>query len=318
MGRKPVTFDPEADPTLPGGDRPSADRERASTGRMTKRYQRGGPLDGRYQLMDLLSEGGMAQVFRARHRELGRFVAIKMLHERYRQDLEMRQRMLSEAQTASALQHPHIAQVIDSGVDEQLGRYIVMDLLEGETLRQRLRRHAPSLRVAADVVDQVTDAVRYIHAHQIIHCDIKPENTFLCHLQSARTTHNHVRLIDFGLSVRTTGLLPDQFGGTVPYVAPERLEATEPSAQWDVFSLGVLLYEAVTRRPPFEGAPQEVLARQARGERPPPPSEILDVADERLDRLVTRAMAANPERRHPSAEAFHFELRAWRKMRELG
>jgi serine/threonine protein kinase len=299
-GRKVQFYDAERDETLPEW---APKRARVSTNARTGRMQRGGLLDGKYQLESLISEGGMARVYRARHRELGRSVAIKLVLEGLKDDTRMRELFYSEARIASTIVHPHIGQVTDFGVDEDLGFFLVMDLLEGETLRERMRHAWPNLRVTAEILDQVAGAVRHIHERGVIHCDLKPENIFLAKLPDERGPH--VKLIDFGLSFRVDAL-PSDPSGTLPYMAPERVAGGLPTPQCDVYSLGVILYELVAKQRPWE---------RPRGKtQPPSPSAS---KDERLDVLVMRAVAADPADRHPSAEAFHFELRTWMSMRGL-
>jgi serine/threonine-protein kinase len=274
--------------------------------------QRGGLLDGKYQLEALISAGGMARVFRARHRELGRTVAIKLVLEGLKDDARMRELFYTEARIASSLAHPHIGAVTDFGFDDTLGFFLVMDLLEGESLRARMHRVWPPRRVSAEILEQTASAVRYIHERGIVHCDLKPENVFLARLPDERSAH--VKLIDFGLSFRVDAL-PGSPAGTLPYMAPERLDGGAPTPVCDVYSLGVIAYELVARRRPFEGNPLE---RRKNDQQPPPPSTVEaqgEGKDDRLDALILRALAADPSQRHPNAEAFAFELRTWMAMR---
>jgi serine/threonine protein kinase len=304
--------------TPPGVARTLDRRVRASTNARTARVRRAGLLDGRYELLGLISQGGMAHVFKARHRELGRDFAVKLVLERFKDDQRMRELFFSEARHASALSHPNIAAVTDFGVDETMGFFLVMDLLEGETLRQRIRRQPPNIRVACSIIDQLVGAVRYTHQHGIIHCDLKPDNVFLTRLPTEPVTWNHVKLIDFGLSFRAGSLPDNDVGGTPPYLAPERLEGLAPTPMCDVYSLGVMLYELIARRLPFSGSTADIMAQQEKGAPPPPPSRFAaEKVEERADALVLRAMARDPAVRHPTAEAFHFELRTWMDMRGI-
>jgi hypothetical protein len=302
-------YDSERDETLPEWQPPKEKekRVRVSTNARTGRMQRGGLLDGKYQLEELISEGGMARVFRARHRELGRPVAIKLVLEGLKDDARMRELFYSEARIASSLIHPHIGQVNDFGVDPDLGFFLVMDLLEGETLRQRMRAKWPNLRVAAELLDQVVSAVRYIHDRGIIHCDLKPENIFLARFPDERGPH--AKLIDFGLAFRVDAL-PGDPSGTLQYMAPERIHGGAPTPQCDVYSLGVILYELTTRQRPFD-------VRKRKSDAPLLPSDLTGEPDARLDSLLLRALSGDPQNRHPSTEAFHFELRTWMSMRGL-
>src|SRR5688572_22516846 len=132
----------------------------------------GTELEGRYELVELLSEGGMGAVWRGRHRTLDRAVAVKLMRAALRDDPEMRDRFTAEARVASGLSHPNIVSVTDFGVDPSRGYFLVMELLHGETLAERLAAHTIRARVVCDVVEQVAWALRYIHARGIVHCDL--------------------------------------------------------------------------------------------------------------------------------------------------
>jgi len=181
-----------------------------------------GLVADRYHLLQLLSEGGMGRVFRARHRELGREFALKLVLDGLDRDPDIRDRFFREARLASSLNHRNIISVTDFGLDEQHGYFLVMELLEGETLRQRLDRGRISSRFACDVMDQAAGAVRYMHSRRVVHCDLKPENIFLTRFEGERR-QNVVKLLDFGLSAKRDGS-PIKLGGTPPYLAPERFE----------------------------------------------------------------------------------------------
>jgi PAS domain-containing protein len=196
-----------------------------------------------------------------------------------------------------------------------MGLYLVMELLEGETLRERISRSPTPARVAFDVMDQVTGAVRYIHGRGIVHCDLKPENIFLSQVPGEPRRTNQVKLLDFGLSWRAESLPDTTLGGTPPYLAPERLRGDPPAPPCDVYSLGVLLYELLTGRWPYSGTQMEIIDQQLAGAKPPLPSQLSsEPLGERVDALVMHALQREPEERHASIEAFHFELRALMRM----
>jgi hypothetical protein len=272
------------------------------------------PLEGRYDLLELISEGGMGAVWRARQRSLDRLVAIKLMSDRMRDDQQMRRRFTAEARLASSLQHHNIVSVNDFGFDPKRGYFLVMELLTGETLRARLNTQPARARVACDVVEQTAWAMRYIHAREIFHCDLKPENIFLSRADAEPRRRNHVKLIDFGLAFR----LKQQrstLSGTPPYLAPELLRGAPPSARTDLYSLGAVFYEMVTGRPMFKGTLVEILEQQLAGQVPPRPSAIAEEGLEpRLDEVVMRAIAPHPEDRPKSTEAFLFELRTLMSM----
>jgi eukaryotic-like serine/threonine-protein kinase len=273
-----------------------------------------GLLAGRYELIELLSEGGMGRVFRARHRELGRQFAVKLVLEGYKHDQGMRERFFTEARLASSLNHKNIISVTDFGLDDRLGYFLVMELLEGETLRQRLERGRVSLRFACDVMDQVASAVRHIHSREVVHCDLKPENIFLTRVEGEPRRQNVVKLLDFGLSWRQGGR-EAKVAGTPPYLAPERLRGRAPSPQSDVYSLGLIFYELIAGGVPYHGNEREMMEQQLSGPPPPPPSLYArEPLDERADSLVARSLSREPEERQAGAEAFHYELRAFMSM----
>ncbi len=273
-------------------------------------------LEGRYELIDLLSKGGMGSVHRARHRQLDRPVAIKFMAAELRHDAEMRQRFTAEARVASALSHPNIVSVTDFGIDPARGYFLVMELLRGHTVRERMEEQGSSLRarVACDIAEQTAWALRYMHVRGIFHCDLKPENIFLAQLEEESRRRNHVKLIDFGLAFRAAGQKAS-LAGTPPYLAPERLRGEPPSERADIYSLGALFYEMLTGRVPFQGSLLDIVDRQLRGEAPPPPSSLIEEPIEaRTDEVVMRAIAPNPVDRPPNVEAFLFELRTLMSM----
>ncbi len=275
-------------------------------------------VGGRYELNQQLSAGGMGRVYHATHRDLGRPFALKLMLEGRRARQESRERFFVEARLASSLCHPNIVSVTDFGLDEQHGCYIVMELLEGDTVRGRLSEAVFGSRLAFDVVDQLTGAVRYMHARGIVHGDIKPENVFLSRVEGEPRRKNVVKLLDFGLSFRSGGAPEQKLGGTPPYLAPERLQGAPPSPSCDVYSLGALLYEMLTGKPIYTGTVAQVMERSIVGPMPKPPSQLSShPIDDRMDALVLRAIDRDPARRHPTAEAFHFELRTIMNMNGL-
>jgi serine/threonine protein kinase len=257
----------------------------------------------------------MGHVYRARHRELDRTFAIKVVQDGLRQDPHLRELFFKEARLCSSLSHPNIISVTDFGFDEKVGYFLVMELLEGETVRERMQRGAIAPRIAYDLLDQVAGAVRYAHGRGIIHCDLKPENVFLTQVEGDRR-RNLVKLLDFGLSFRQDHT-EFAHGGTPPYVAPERYNREPPSPQTDVYALGMLLYELLAGGLPYKGGLIEMMQQQVDGPEPPPPSHFTPDLDPRADELVVRAIARDLTVRHQTAEAFHFELRTLMNMQGI-
>jgi serine/threonine protein kinase len=182
------------------------------------------------------------------------------------------------------------------------------------TLRERMDRQRLRARVVCDIVEQVAWALRYIHSRGIVHCDLKPENIFLAHLDDESRRRNHVKLIDFGLAFRSAGS-PTVLAGTPPYLSPERLRGEPPSPLSDLYSLGAVFYEMLTGRVPYEGSLLDIVDQQMRGDLPPPPSSLMDEPLEpRADDVILRALAMRPEQRQANIESFLFELRTLMSM----
>jgi serine/threonine protein kinase len=273
-------------------------------------------LDGRYRLETPLKRGGQGEVWRARHVELDRSFAIKLLPIGQHADHASREHFFSEARLASSLSHPNIVSVTDFGIDERRGYFLVMELLEGVSLRDRIEERLLPPRIACDILDQVSSAVRYAHTRGVVHCDLKPDNVFMVRVAGENRRVNLAKLLDFGLSFRQD-LRNVGHGGTPPYVAPERLRGAEPTARCDVYALGVIFYELIAGKRPYEGSVMAVIDQQLDGKPPPPPSSggaHDPPLDPRLDEIVMKAMSRNPDRRHATVEQFQFELRTFMSM----
>jgi eukaryotic-like serine/threonine-protein kinase len=250
----------------------------------------------RYELEELVGTGGMSSVFKARDRLLERPVALKILHEQYTLDPEYVERFRREARAVAQLAHPNIVTVIDRG--EQDGRqFIVFEYVDGENLKQVVNREgALPVRDAVELTIQVARALGFAHERGIVHRDVKPQNVILGDDGRAKVT-------DFGIarSVDVDGVT--QTGtvvGTSDYIAPEQAQGRQVDAQTDVYSLGVVLYELITGDVPYDGENFVAVAMQHVHQ--PVPS-VLDRRPDcppRLDLVVQRAMAKDPEDRHES------------------
>jgi tRNA A-37 threonylcarbamoyl transferase component Bud32 len=283
-------------------------------------------VGGRYLIEERLGEGGMGRIFKVRHRDLGKLFALKIIHQNLAQQPHIRDAFYREARMAAAMSHPGIVSVIDFGVDAFHGAFIVMDYLEGETLAERLLRdELVEPKTACDILLQCAEALHYIHGLGVIHCDIKPENIFLCrsNTSSADEQRTVVRLLDFGLASRPAVdtkeiVAATTVAGTPTYLSPERIRAEAPTPASDIYAMGVLFYESLTGQPPFEGRLQDVLTGHLR-RAPTPPSQLLEQRfgpasgrpplPKNLESLVLRALAKEPAARHRSAAEFAFELR---------
>jgi serine/threonine-protein kinase len=266
----------------------------------------GDVIGGRYIVEGQLGRGGMGRVLRVRHHALGKAFALKLIKSAIATNPRIRELFYREARLASALAHDNICSIVDFGQDEAFGLFMVMELLEGQTVHAKLRasgRLTP--KVACDVMWQVGNAVRFIHGRQILHGDIKTENIFLVRTPAQRRL---VKLLDFGLSRADLGR-DDGLDGTPEYLAPERIAGEPASQASDVYAMGVVFFELLTGALPFTGDTQTVFAKQC-GDPLPPPSKLLDEPlDERADEIIARATAKDPARRHPDVPAFMYELR---------
>jgi serine/threonine protein kinase len=270
-------------------------------------------IGGRYAVERQLGEGGQGRVYRVRHLELGKPFALKIISPAFAEDEGARLRFNNEAKLASETPHPNIVSVVDYGEDPELGAFMVMELVNGDTLV------APgllpmSIRGAIDVLRQIADALEHIHKRGIIHGDIKAENIVLAEEpthESGHTTRRRrvARLLDFGLASRHGHHDEDEgLNGTPPYLAPERVKGGPPSVASDIYALGVLGYLMLTGTLPFDGEVMAVLQAQVHDTAPPMSERRQEQLDPALEGLIARAMAKDPAARHPSAAAFLYEL----------
>jgi serine/threonine-protein kinase len=256
---------------------------------------------GQYAIVRALGSGGMGAVYEARHRSLGRRVAIKVLHvgaaELAAADIGPK-RFAREGRAAARVRHPHVVEVYDYATDQGVP-YLVMELVEGETLAARVEREAPLAPTAmAEIFLPVASAVAELHAAGIVHRDLKPSNVLLARDRAGAVCP---KVADFGVS-RFVGVLssltgPDSVLGTYAYMAPEQaLGAQRATEQSDQFSLGAILYECATGRTPFGKGPSRE-SRPAHARRPPPPSATNPSIARALDAVILRALSREPEAR---------------------
>jgi eukaryotic-like serine/threonine-protein kinase len=271
---------------------------------------------GPYRIVSPLGAGGMGEVYRARDPRLERDVAIKVLPEHFADDADSLARFQAEAKAVAALSHPNIVAIHDTG--QQGDRlYVVTEMLEGETMRSRLRQGPFGVRKAAEHAARVAEGLAAAHDKGIVHRDIKPENLFL--LNDGR-----VKILDFGLarqdpllagekdlSSSPTAARPTNPGamiGTVGYLSPEQAKGEPADHRADIFSLGAVLFEMLTGRRAFQGtSPAELLSSVLRDE-PPPPSESDPRIPKALDLIVLHCLEKNPDERFQSARDLAFHL----------
>ena len=277
-----------------------------------------GPADGeswviadRYRVEKPIGEGGMGRVYKVRHTQLGKPFALKLMQTAFSGDSRARDHFYREARLASSLAHTNVVSIIDFGEDPRLGAFMVMELLEGETLSSRIKEGRFGMRAACDVILQIAEALDYIHKRQIVHCDIKPDNILLISTAPGERRRHHVKLLDFGLarlgsiSPRTSQVVD----GTPEYLAPERITGNSPTPSMDIYGLGVLAYEIFTGTLPFSGQLMEVLQHHVATPPPPFASRVREAIDERAEALVMKALSKNPADRQKDMAAFIYELR---------
>ncbi|HEX2030656.1 MAG TPA: protein kinase [Actinomycetota bacterium] len=262
-------------------------------------------LADRYELEEPLADGGMARVWRARDLVLGRPVAVKVLRPELAGDVQLLERFRMEAVAAARLSHPAVVRVFDTGVDDGVV-YIVMELFAGPTLREVLRRAGPL--TPAEAVRVLTAALQGLaHAHRegVVHRDVKPANILV-------GDAGVVKVTDFGIAkaafadgeLTTTGDLL----GTAKYLAPEQVLGEPVDGRTDLYAAGVVLYEALTGRPPFEADNHVATATLRLTADPTPPGRLRPGIPRDLERAVMRALARQPEARFQSAEEMHAAL----------
>ncbi len=266
-------------------------------------------LGNRYELEDLLGQGGMAQVYRARDRVLGRPVAIKILRAEYTGDATLVARFQREARAAANLVHPNIVAIYDVGQEGSL-YYIVMEFVSGPTLKEIIRQRAPlPVDFALRVAEQVCSALEYAHRHEVIHRDVKPQNILLSEDEEI------VKVADFGIA--KSRLDPDSTAdrlalGTVKYISPEQARGADVLPQSDIYSLGVVLYEMLTGQQPFDGETPISIAVQQIETPPLPPRQINPYLPIPVESIVLRAMSKDPHDRFPSARDMRMALERYR------
>ena len=267
-------------------------------------------LDNRYEILELIGVGGMARVYKARCHRLNRLVALKILRDDLAQDAELRRRFHDESQAVAMLSHPNIVAVYDVSRSSDI-EYIVMELIDGITLKQYMQKKGNKLnwREALHFITQIVKALGHAHSRGIIHRDIKPHNIMVLRDGS-------VKVADFGIARVTSGghsTLTQEALGSVHYISPEQARGSHIDERSDLYSAGVVLYEMITGRLPFEGDTPVSVAIQHINSIPLSPREIDPTIPEALEAITMKAMAPNPDNRYPSADAMLADLEEFRK-----
>src|ERR1700684_4300766 len=272
-------------------------------------------LSGRYELAHLVARGGMAEVYRAHDRLLDRPVALKILFPELSVDRSFVERFRREAQAAANLSHPNIVPVFDWGEDTGI-YFIVMEFIDGRPLSSILKTAGPlSAERTADIGAHVAAALGYAHKHGVIHRDVKPGNVLI-------TEDGIVKVTDFGIarainteeSLTQTGAVM----GTATYFSPEQAEGMGVDARSDIYSLGVVLFEMVTGRPPFMGDTPVAVASKHVRENPPTPRDINPSVPPDLEAIILKCLAKSPEYRYATGDDLRVDLLRFREARAVG
>ena len=261
-------------------------------------------LGGRYQVQDKIGTGGMATVYRGLDEVLGRTVAIKTMLPQYASDPSFAARFKQEAQAAAALQSPYIVSVYDWGKDADT-YYIVMEYLRGTDLKSGIRKHgALDCKKVAQIGSQIAQALSVAHKHDIIHRDIKPQNIMV-------QPDGNIKVMDFGIArAKNSHLTQDNSVlGTAHYVSPEQTQGKELGPTTDIYSLGIVMYEAATGQVPFQGDDAISVALKQVNEQPKPPSQLNPAVDPQLESIILKCMQKNPAARFQTADELYHVLR---------
>ncbi|HEU4975126.1 MAG TPA: Stk1 family PASTA domain-containing Ser/Thr kinase [Baekduia sp.] len=259
-------------------------------------------IDGRYRMLRRVGSGGMADVVCAEDLQLGRRVAIKLLHRRFAEDAEFVERFRREASSAAGLQHPNVVAVYDRGAWDGT-YYIAMEFLEGRSLKRLIQDEAPlDAALAIELTIQILRAARFAHKRGIIHRDLKPHNVIVD--ESGSTPH--AKVTDFGIARAGASDMTEtgSIMGTAQYLSPEQAQGHPVSAPSDLYAVGIILYEMLTGRVPFEGESAVSIALKQVSEAPLPPRALNPDISPALEAVVLRALEKDPARRFADADEF--------------
>lgn len=264
-------------------------------------------LAERYQINGFIGEGGMSRVWRAQDLNTGKTVAVKVLREEYSEDESFIRRFDREAQAASRMSHPNIVNLLDVGTEPDGTRYLVMEYVQGKTLK-RFIQESGALRpeIAAQIIIRVLAAVQHAHQNGVVHRDVKPQNILI-------DKEGTVKVADFGIArvanAQTVNQSDESVMGSVYYFSPEQARGAMADARSDIYSVGVVFYEMLTGKVPFTGDTPVAIAMQHLQSEPVPPAEANPAVSSALDFVVMHAMEKRPRRRYQTAEEMLRDVR---------
>ena len=268
-----------------------------------------GQTVGRYDVVDVLGQGGMSESYRARDRETGQDVVLKIPFANMIGDPATYGRYQRETEIGRRLVHPHIQRLIDTGQLDGVAPYIVMEYVEGDLLRNYLQEHAPlPIEEAVGLASQLADALETCHGEGIVHRDLKPENVLI-------TPEHQLKLLDFGIALlqgarRLTWSRLTNSVGTPDYMAPEQVRGERGDARTDIYALGVMLYEMLAGRVPYDGDnPLAIMSQHVNSEAP-----RLRNVPPALAGIVARAIRREAAQRYRSMAELHSDLQHWREL----
>lgn len=269
-------------------------------------------LDDRYEILEVIGTGGMAVVYKAMCHRLNRYVAVKILRDELANDEEFRQRFQTEAQAVAMLSHPNIVSVYDVSHSDDV-EYIVMELIEGVTLMQYMKKKgALGWKEALHFAVQISKALEHAHEKGIVHRDIKPQNIMIL-------KDGTIKVADFGIAALESAQekKSDQTVGSVHYIAPEQARGEQPDPRSDIYSLGVVLYEMLTGKMPYDGDTAEQVALKHITGHAVPPQELKPDIPEELAEITLKAMNADINARYQSASELLHDLENFRKQQAV-
>ena len=265
-------------------------------------------LDDRYEILEVIGTGGMAVVYKAMCHRLNRYVAVKILRDDLANDEEFRKRFQTEAQAVAMLSHPNIVSVYDVSHSDGV-EYIVMELIEGVTLMQYMKKKgALGWKEALHFAVQISKALEHAHEKGIVHRDIKPQNIMIL-------KDGTIKVADFGIAALESAQekKSDQTVGSVHYIAPEQARGEQPDPRSDIYSLGVVMYEMLTGKMPYDGDTAEQVAMKHITGHPVPPQELNPDIPEELAAITLKAMNSDINARYQSASELLRDLEDFRK-----